>query len=98
MATGSTNTALMTTTGTHVRRVLRSHDISGKYGCLRDRSQRITGSATAAALSTGTKNRKQACPWIRNQPARAAIQASRTPPAATEAIATTKAKYAGTYT
>ena len=48
--------------------------------------------ATAAPASTGTKIKKQAWPWIRNQPASAASQQSWVRPAATDATATTKAK------
>src|SRR5579863_8356721 len=53
--------------------------------------------AAAAATINGTKNRKEACPWIRNQPVRVTIHRSRAAPAATEATATTNAMYAGTY-
>ncbi len=41
---------------------------------------------------TGTKNKKHAWPWIRNQPASTSIHASRACPAATDAAATRKAR------
>src|SRR5580698_345636 len=46
----------------------------------------------------GTRNRKAACPWIRNQPDSAAIHASAERPATTEASDTTNVRNAGTYT
>ena len=48
-------------------------------------------------MSTGTKNRKHACPWMRNQPVSAKIQASCARPASTDAAAITKTMYGSTY-
>jgi len=48
-------------------------------------------------VTAGTKSRKQACPWMRNQPVSANIQASWARPEATDPAATMKAMYASTY-
>src|ERR1035441_6337229 len=58
------------------------------------RSVRRCGHRTAAStarLMTGTKNRKQACPWMRNQPVRAKIHASWARPDASDPAAITNA-------
>ena len=87
---GSAKTALMTATGIQVRGRRKARRLARGPCC------QITAASTAARI-TGTKNRKQACPWIRNQPVRVRIHRSRAAPAATEAAATRKAMYAGTY-
>ena len=87
---GSAKTALMTATGIQVRGRRKARRLARGPCC------QITAASTAARI-TGTKNRKQACPWIRNQPVRARIHRSRAAPAATDAAATRKAMYAGTY-
>ena len=87
---GSAKTALMTATGIQVRGRRKARRLARGPCC------QITA-ASAAARITGTKNRKQACPWIRNQPVRVKIHRSRAAPAATDAAATRKAMYAGTY-
>jgi hypothetical protein len=46
---------------------------------------------------SGTKNRKQAWPWIRSQPASVMIQTSRAAPAVTLAAASRKTTYVSTY-
>src|ERR1700722_17551102 len=91
---GKAKTALITATGTHTRRWVAKKD--------RTEAPRLCrcGHSTAAStaqLITGTNKRKQACPWARNQPARASTHASRPRPAATDAAATRKVTYAGTY-
>ena len=86
MTIGSAKTALMAATGIQTRRA------GGANRAAFSRQRRHRTPATAAQASTGTKSRKQAWPWIRNQPASAASQQSWVRPAATEAIATTNAK------
>ena len=95
MTIGSAKTALMAATGIQTRgaggenrvRSIPDFPVCGLSCHLRHRIP-----ATPAQASTGTKIRKAAWPWIRNQPASAASQQSWVRPAATEAIATTKAK------
>ena len=87
---GSAKTALMTATGTQTRGREKARQLARGPCC-------HTTVASTAARITGTKNRKQACPWIRNQPVSVKIHRSRDPPAATEAAATRNARYAGTY-
>src|SRR5580693_1751807 len=91
---GRANTALMHATGTQTRRCSRKNEPADA------RSVRRCGHSTAtpvARVSTGTKNRKHACPWIRNQPASAKIQASWDRPATTDPAAMTNTTYVGTY-
>ena len=60
----------------------------------------MRGHSTAARTATvtaGTKSRKQACPWMRNQPVSAKIQASCARPAATDPAAMMNTMYASTY-
>ena len=89
-AIGSAKTALMTATGTQTRGRKKVRRLARGPCC-------HTTAASTAARITGTKNKKQACPWIRNQPVRVRIHRSRAPPAATDAAATKKAMYVGTY-
>ena len=84
---GSANSALMASTAIHAPRSRRRNRRSEAAGVCR--CSQTPAAATAAAM-TGTMNRKQACPWMRNQPVSAAIQASRTCPAATDAAAIRK--------
>ena len=91
---GKTKTALMITTGTHTRRWVAKKD--------RTEAPRLCRCGHSTATSTaqlirGTNNRKHACPWMRNQPVSATTHASRPRPAATDAAATRKVTYAGTY-
>ena len=91
---GSANTALMTATGIQARRCSRKNSPTDA------RSVAFRGHRTAAStaiVSTGTKNKKQACPWMRNQPVSAKIQASCARPAATDPAAMTNTMYASTY-
>ena len=91
---GSANRALMTATGTHTTR----------WVATKDRTEAPGGAGAATAprpaprqVITGTKNRKHACPWMRNQPVSAMIHASRPRAAATDAAATRKVTYGSTY-
>ena len=83
----------MATTGTHAprRRAKRRSDATGVRRCAQ------ASASTAAAVMTGTMNRKQACPWMRNQPVSAKIHRSRRWPAATDAPAIRNTQYMGTY-
>ncbi|HZR54036.1 MAG TPA: hypothetical protein VFB06_31610 [Streptosporangiaceae bacterium] len=90
-AIGSRNNALITATGSQIRRSLVKRASTARGPC------RQASSATAQAISSGTKNRKQACPWMSSQPDSATIQTSRTAPAATLATASTKTRYGTTY-
>ena len=89
-AIGSAKAALMTATGTQTRGREKARRLARGPCC-------HTTAAAAAARITGTKNKKQACPWSRNQPVRVKIHRSRAPPATTDAAATRKAIYVGTY-
>ena len=84
----------MATTGIQARRWWRRKRRSDAAGVRRCAQARA---AITAAAITGTMNRKQAWPWIRNQPVSAKIHASRTCPAATEPAATRKTQYMTTY-
>ena len=91
---GSANTALMTATGIQARRCSRKNSpTDARSVCLRGHRT----AASTATVSAGTKNRKQACPWMRNQPVSAKIQASCARPAATDPAAMTNTMYASTY-
>jgi len=90
---GSANTALITATGRHARRRARGSPAADD-GRLPGQARIATGTATIA----GTMSRKAACPWMRNQPDSAAIQASAQRPAATDASETANVRKAGTYT
>ena len=56
-----------------------------------------TTAASTATVITGTNSRKQAWPWTRNQPDSANTQASWPRPATTDAAASRKTTYVGTY-
>src|SRR5947209_17506 len=92
--TGKAKTALITATGTHTCRCVAKKDrAAAPRPCRRGHS----AAASTARQITGTKNRKHACPWMRNQPVSASTHASRVRPAATDAATTRNAMYAGTY-
>ena len=78
----------MTATGIHTRRWVAKNDRTAPPRC--DRRGHSTAASTAQVIS-GTKKRKHACPWIRNQPVSVIIQASCARPAATEPAAAMKA-------
>ena len=84
----------MATAGTQARRWWRAKRRSAATGACRCCH---TAAASTAAPITGTMNRKLACPWMRNHPVSAKIQASRTCPAATDAAAIRKTQYMTTY-
>ena len=91
---GSKNSALMTTTGSQLRRCSRRTEL------VQDRSRRLRGHSTAtpaASVTSGTKSRKHACPWMRNHPVSAKIHASCPRPAITDAAAIRKTTYVSTY-
>src|ERR1700678_1999511 len=91
---GKAKTALMTATGPHTRRCVAKKDrTEAPRLCRRGHST----AASTAQLITGTKRRKHACPWMRNQPVSAMIQASRPCPATTDPAAAMKATYVSTY-
>src|SRR5579862_3127083 len=91
---GKAKTALMTAIGTHARRCAAKNDRTDAPR--RRRRGHNTAASTAQPIS-GTKTRKHACPWIRNQPVSVMTQASRAAPVATEPAAAMKATYAVTY-
>src|ERR1035437_1922382 len=91
---GSTQIALMTATGIQTRRRSRKNEQADARGV--PRGDHRTAASTAR-LMTGTKNRKQACPWMRNQPVRAKIHASWARPDASDPAAITNTMYASTY-
>jgi len=91
---GRANTALMTTTGIQAPRCSRKKDLTDAPSVCRWGHRTAT---RTARVITGTKSRKLACPWIRNQPVSAKIQASCARPAATDPAAITNTMYASTY-
>src|ERR1700733_2741711 len=88
---GSRNRALITRTGTQSRRSPVKRETTAEKPC------RHATTATAQTVISGTKNRKQACPWMSSQPASVMIQTSRAAPAATLAAASRKTTYVSTY-
>ncbi len=90
---GSANTALIASTAIHAPLCSRTNRRSDARSVCRCRATRTTRTANS---STGTMNRKQACPWIRNQPVSATIQASRECPAANDADAIRNTQKVGT--
>ena len=95
MTIGSAKTALMAATGIQTR--------AGRGPAGTGPRRRSSGgafppaaatgpAATAAEASTGTKSRKAAWPWIRNQPGQRRQPAVLGAPGRAEAIATTNAR------